>query len=134
MCKIFVLTGKLEAAKSMTDIDEIEREIRALSLEYMRELPERFQFLINEVAQIKAGAADPSVAKGEAHKIKGTASSYGAYEIGEQAVIIDDCLKQITKNPQDVSAELWLRLEAALNEAARLAGEAVAGIDAESAV
>ena len=118
----------------MTDIDEIEKEIRALSLEYIRELPERFQFLIDEVAKVKAAAADPAVAKGEAHKIKGTASSYGAHEIGEQAVIIDDCLKQISKNPQDVSAELWLRLEAALKEAARLADEAVAQIDAESAI
>ncbi len=117
----------------MTDIDEIDREIKALSLEYMRELPERFQFLIKEVAQIKAGSADPAVAKAEAHKIKGTASSYGAHEIGEQAVIIDECLKHITKNPQDVSSELWLRLEAALKEAARLAEAALAEIDADAA-
>lgn len=116
----------------MTDIDEIDREIRALSLEYIRELPERFQFLVKEVAQIKAGRNDPGLAKAEAHKIKGTASSYGAHEIGEQAVIIDDCLKQLTKNPEDVSSELWLRLEAALNEAIRLVDQAVAEINAEA--
>lgn len=115
----------------MTDIDEIDREIRALSLEYIRELPERFQFLIKEVELIKAGAADPAVAKGEAHKIKGTASSYGAFAIGEQAVIIDECLKNISKNPQEISPELWLRLEEALKEAARLADNAVAEISSE---
>lgn len=113
------------------DIDEIEREMKALALEYMRELPERFRLLSRQVDEIKQGAGNPAAAKGEAHKIKGTASSYGAYEIGEQAVIIDECLKTICNKAESLNNEVWEKLYAALNEATRLAEAAVAAADAE---
>lgn len=116
----------------MKDIDEIEREIKAASLEYIRELPGRFLLLIKQVEQLKQGYGDPAAAKGEAHKIKGTASSYGVCAVGDQAVIIDDCLKKICKNPDEIAPETWANLDAALKEAARLADEAVKAVADEA--
>lgn len=122
-------TSKKEQPKATpTDLDEIEREIKALSIEYIRELPDRFAVLTRQVADLKMGRGEPSTAKNEAHKIKGTASSYGVHDIGEQAVIIDDCLKKVCNETQ-VNADLWARLEEALKEALRLAEKAVAEVD-----
>lgn len=101
-------------------LDEIEREIRALAVEYIRELPERFEYLCKEVSLLRQGLGDAAAAKSEAHKIKGTASSYGVHAVGEQAVIIDDCLKLILHSG-DTTPELWIKLESALAEATRLA-------------
>jgi HPt (histidine-containing phosphotransfer) domain-containing protein len=115
----------------VTDIDEIEREIRELSREYVRELPQRFQALIEQVAQLKNGIGEPGAAKSEAHKIKGTASSYGVHDVGAQAVIIDDCLKQLSKSADAATPELWARLDLALTEALRLSNEAVERVNAE---
>lgn len=105
------------------DLDEIEREIKALSLDYIRELPERFLLLKRWVADLKLGKGEAASAKNEAHKIKGTASSYGAHAIGEQAVIIDESLKRVIEKPN--SYDDWIKLEAALDEALRLSEAAV---------
>ena len=111
------------------DVDEIEREIRALAVEYIRELPERFRVLTAQVAELKEGRGQAAAAKSEAHKIKGTASSYGLYEIGQQAVIIDTCLKAICEKPDSLTPELWQSLDAALAESIRLSDRALAECD-----
>ncbi|MBX9687415.1 MAG: response regulator [Candidatus Obscuribacterales bacterium] len=122
------------AQPSPSTLDDIEREIKALSIEYIRELPERFHFLTRQVQDLKKGLAEPSTAKNEAHKIKGTASSYGVHDVGAQAVIIDDCLKQLCNTKTAASPELWQRLENALAEASRLAEQALAEVDASAAL
>jgi DNA-binding response OmpR family regulator len=125
----------LSAAVSQAgDIDDIEREIRELSLEYLRELPDRFRLLIRQVEDLKVGRGEPAGAKNEAHKIKGTASSYGVHDVGEQAVIIDDCLKRITSGSLDATAlaDNWNKLELALKEALRLAEQALEKADASA--
>lgn len=129
----FRKTGDPAAAGSPTDIDEIERELAALADEYVRELPERFAVLKRQVSDLKVGLGEPDTAKNEAHKIKGTASSYGVHEIGKQAVIIDECLKDVCKGSL-VTPDLWLRLDNALNEAARLSDEAVLARNSQAAV
>lgn len=121
------------AAKEGPDLDEIEREIKALSAEYIRELPERFDFLKKQVQELKLGRGEASTAKNEAHKIKGTASSYGAHEIGKIAVVIDDCLRKVDGNSA-VDASLWKTLEDAIDEALRLSQESVDQFNSESAV
>jgi len=121
----------LSAVAQPGDIDEIEREIRELSLEYLRELPDRFRLLIRQVEDLKVGRGESAVAKNEAHKIKGTASSYGVHDVGEQAVTIDDCLKRITSGNLEPAAlaESWSKLEQALKEALRLAEQALEKVD-----
>lgn len=108
------------------DLDEIEREMKALAVEYIQELPERFRALSAQVSELKEGRGDALQAKSEAHKIKGTASSYGLHDIGEQAVVIDTCLKKVCEKPETVTPALWEELTAALAEALRLAKKALA--------
>jgi CheY-like chemotaxis protein len=95
-------------------------------------LPGRFRVMIRQVEDLKLGLGEPGAVKGEAHKIKGTASSYGFPQIGEQAVIIDDCLKLLSTKAATGTAGLFARLDAALLEALRLAQEAVAGADSQA--
>jgi PleD family two-component response regulator len=116
------------------DLDAIEREIKALSTEYMRELPERFEFLKRQVQDLKLGRGEASTAKNEAHKIKGTASSYGAHEIGKLAVVIDDCLRKVDANASACDAALWKTLEDAIDEALRVSQESVDQSNSEAAV
>ena len=113
---------------------DIEREIRELSLEYLRELPERFAVLRRQAQDLKNGRGEASTAKNEAHKIKGTAASYGAFAIGEQAVIIDDCFKKVLAATGAEASALWEKMEKALDEALRLSEEAVAEAGSESQV
>ena len=122
--KHFAQSQPASESKSSPDVSEIEREIKELSLEYARELPERFQLLIRQVEDIKLGRGEPGIAKNEAHKIKGTASSYGYPAVGEQAEIIDTCLKELGEKPESASPELLARLEQALVSALQLAEEA----------
>jgi DNA-binding response OmpR family regulator len=119
------------AAISSNDMSEIEKELKALSVEYIRELPERFQFLKRQVVDLKQGRGEPDTAKNEAHKIKGTAASYGVHDVGEQAVIIDDCLRAVCN--QSASAEIWAKLEASLDQALKLSFDAVDKVDAQTA-
>ena len=116
------------------DLDEIEREIKALSIEYLRELPERFDFLKRQVQDLKAGRGEASTAKNEAHKIKGTASSYGAHDIGKVAVVIDDLLRKIDGDRSACDAAFWKSLEDAIEEALRLSQESVEEANAGAAV
>lgn len=119
------------AVEMLAHLDEIEREIKELGLEYVSELPERFQTLTEQVEDYKLGRGELSAAKSEAHKIKGTASSYGFSEIGDQAVVIDRCLKELSIREGVVEAELWPRLEHALREALRLSRQAAKEAEAE---
>lgn len=116
------------------DLDEIEREIKALSIEYMRELPERFEFLKRQVQDLKLGRGEASTAKNEAHKIKGTASSYGAHDIGKLAVVIDDCLRKVDGDRSACDAAFWKSLEDAIEEALRLSQDSVAQSNSAAAV
>lgn len=121
------------AASAESSLDDIERELRELSLEYVRELPDRFSVLLRQVEDLKVGRGEFGAPKNEAHKIKGTASSYGVHEIGKQAVIIDETLKHLSQSPQAAgAAELWAKLDAALQEALRLSEEAVAAADSST--
>jgi DNA-binding response OmpR family regulator len=118
--------GQKTGAAESADIDEIEREIKELSREYARELPARFQLLAQQIEEFRAGRDGFGAAKNEAHKIKGTASSYGFPEIGEQAVIIDNCLKQMKTNPESCGAEFQAKLDAAVQTALSLSDKAAA--------
>lgn len=127
------LTEKPDSAPLKAgDIDAIEAEIKALSLEYLRELPERFQELSGQISRLKSG--DMSVlalAKNEAHKIKGTAASYGAHGVGEQLAFVDACLKEIVQQEQKQEEQIradqhfWQKIEQALEKAHLLSRQAL---------
>ncbi len=127
------LAKKRSGGSSENQLDEIEREIKALALEYMQELPDRFKLLSMQVEEIKHGRGDAQAAKNEAHKIKGTASSYGVHSVGKQAVVIDECLKSICAGGRaPLEDQFWDRLETALELAALHAAEALAAAVSES--
>lgn len=123
------------------DIDAIEAEIRALSLEYLRELPERFRELSRQISRLKTG--DMSIlalAKNEAHKIKGTAASYGAHGVGEQLAFVDACLKELVQQEQKEQEQaiadqhFFLKIEQALDKAHLLSRQALSELAASDSL
>lgn len=120
--EVDILLGKTSALSRGTE--EIEDTLLALRAEYARELPERLEELNHTFQQLSAQPDSEfllSELRAFAHKLRGTAASYGFKDIGDCATRIEESILVLQKNPQlaeDVMAEMRAALQEAKGHAA----------------
>ncbi|MGC4122499.1 MAG: response regulator [Myxococcales bacterium] len=97
------------------DLAQAEAALRALSADYARGLPAKGRELSESVRSLRLDASDPtsrSKAQTLAHRLRGTAGSYGFHAIGEAAGAIEDALPEALAPA--APSEAWSALGAAL--------------------
>jgi diguanylate cyclase (GGDEF)-like protein len=83
-------------------------ELAELRHEYRRALPEKVEALTRAVAASRLDGSRRPEARALAHRLRGTAGSFGAGDIGEMAGRIEDLLVRIG---EAASEELWRRVD-----------------------
>jgi DNA-binding response OmpR family regulator len=124
--EVDILLGKTSAMGQETH--DFADTLLALRAEYADELPARLEELTGLVSQLRDDTTNSflqSEARTHAHKLRGTAASYGFKEIGEHAAQIEELLIALKgKGGSDVS-NLFSNIDTELESARRLAAEAV---------
>ncbi|MBI5548349.1 MAG: response regulator [Deltaproteobacteria bacterium] len=121
-----LLFGRKPIPPQRPEVVQAEEAIRALSIEYARNMPAKLKEIVCAVGALRS-ASSPEPRRAEAttlaHRLRGTAGSYGFREVGEAAGRLEDALWSAT-GPQS-SAESWTLVDSAL-ESLRLAMEQAA--------
>jgi diguanylate cyclase (GGDEF)-like protein len=90
--------------------------------EYRRELPRKLEVLAHAVDLVRELEADPialAAARSDAHRLRGTAGSYGFIAIGQAAGRIEDALVRLPDEGATGRARMLGEIEAALDDALR---------------
>ena len=99
------------------------RELRARFVASLRERLDRLDALVSNAQSGSAEAlAEALVA---AHRLSGTAGSYGHVEVGEAAAVLEDALRRVADGTADPAA--WDEALAALAHARAAAPDARSG-------
>lgn len=106
--------------------DDLEAALEPLRKEYARALPARVGELGAAVTALRLNEEGLPLARTLAHRIRGTAGTYGFSEVSESAGRIEDDLVDIEQGRLPIAA-LWSSLNDALDACARLAGIAESG-------
>jgi diguanylate cyclase (GGDEF)-like protein len=93
----------------------VEEAFRNLKTEYARTLPQKLRDLCGFVREVRADPRDPSAAADalmRAHRLRGTAGSYGFREVGEAAGLVEEALARACLSGAGESD--WAEVERAL--------------------
>jgi HPt (histidine-containing phosphotransfer) domain-containing protein len=100
----------------MVDMDLLNARIAALTEDYRAKLPERLEFFQSLSDQINEDSDIDFITelRHNAHKLAGSAGSYGFTELGEIASEVDTLCKQVIEDP-DKRAETILDISEKLS-------------------
>jgi DNA-binding response OmpR family regulator len=104
----------------------LEIALAALREKYLESLPGKTQELAQAFENAKAHPADRKAlleVRGHAHKLRGTAGSYGILKYAHCAGLIEDTITALTKDGKEPEANDWSQLEDAVREAQSLAND-----------
>jgi len=107
---------------------DFEDTLLALRTEYARELPARLEelgALLNQLQDDSSNSFVQSEARTHAHKLRGTAASYGFREIGELAAQIEEALIILKEKPK-LKIEQFALLNESFAQAMLLVNDAIA--------
>lgn len=127
--EVDMLLGKVPGFSDPGQRD-FEDTLLALRAEYARELPSRMEELAGLLEQMKTQPDNRfifSEARTRAHKLRGTASSYGFKPIGELAARLEETIIILTNNPND--HQTLQTVQQLVHEAADLAARAAREAD-----
>lgn len=100
----------------MSDPDDVQARFSALRARFAASLRERLDRLAALVAAAREGSPEGlAEAMVLAHRLAGTAGSFGHVEAGEAAAVLEDALRRISEGSADPSA--WDQAVAALARA-----------------
>jgi HPt (histidine-containing phosphotransfer) domain-containing protein len=88
--------------------------LRELQAEYGKVLPGLVEKLAREVGEARRAPADPARLEGlraQAHKLRGTAGSYGFHGVSQAAARLEEAVQRALAEPGE---ERWAPLEAAV--------------------
>ena len=126
--EVDMLLGKNPAAAAHTH--DVEDTLLALRSEYARELPVRLEELSSLFHQLK-GQPDNLFMRGEArthaHKLRGTAASYGFPGIGDAAAQIEDAIIALRQD-LDENSQLLAHIEKLIEDASAQATKAAKSV------
>jgi diguanylate cyclase (GGDEF)-like protein len=123
--EVDMILGKGSAGQETTDFEDT---LLALRTEYARELPARMEEMVGLLSQLRADPANNFLhaeARTHAHKLRGTAASYGFRDIGEHAAQIEEKLIELKTRPK-AAQELFKEIDLNLLKAQELTETAVA--------
>ena len=92
---------------------DLQKVLAALRADYAKLLPQK---LIDLSTATQNALNDPNTknyARSLAHKLRGTAGSYGFHKLSEAAGVLEDLLRPATFSPDEVSRALKACLDAA---------------------
>lgn len=124
--EVDMLLGKSQVPAQ--DNVDFEDTLLALRTEYARELPARLEELHGLLAQLRAEPSKNfihSEARAHAHKLRGTAASYGFREIGDHAAGIEEKLIELKNYPRR-SADIFNEIDNNFLQAQELTEAAIA--------
>ena len=113
----------------MSDDGNVVSGLDALRADYTRRVPEKLQALREALRQAREHHGDLrrlAAARTLAHRLSGTAGSYGHAEIGEAAAGIEAALINIEKATGLVE-ESWAEIDRRFADASRIASASGAG-------
>jgi HPt (histidine-containing phosphotransfer) domain-containing protein len=109
------------------DHDELIRAAFAeLHVEFASKLPERVRVVAAAIRAAEASRDDAELraqARGAAHRLRGSAGSYGFPEISATSARIEEALIALATTPSGEVAAAWSTIVAALDELERAAIE-----------
>jgi HPt (histidine-containing phosphotransfer) domain-containing protein len=85
---------------------DLQKVLANLRIDYAKQLPQK---LIDLTQATQSAIADPNTkdyARGLAHKLRGTAGSYGFHQLSEAAGTLEDLLRSLRFSPDEVSRAL----------------------------
>lgn len=100
----------------MAQDNDLQRVLAALRADYAKALPPKILELQQATREAFASAEKRENARSLAHKLRGTAGSYGFRVLGEAAGKLEDILRNPSSPPEEVKAALQAVIEAASEE------------------
>jgi DNA-binding response OmpR family regulator len=128
--EVDLLLGKTSALGDGTKSD-LEDTLLALRAEYARELPARLAELQGLVVEMKAHPDNHFLvheARVHAHKLRGTASSYGFKQLGDLAAALEETLIEAQRKG-DRQASFYEQIDNYIEQALEIAAEAAQQAD-----
>jgi hypothetical protein len=87
-------------------------ELEALRATFLASLPDRVAHLAGAIAAARHGSSSLSVALGLAHRLRGTAGSYGLLAVAERVGAVEDLLETVEE--WRVPPTIWDQLDGLL--------------------
>jgi HPt (histidine-containing phosphotransfer) domain-containing protein len=102
---------------------ELERELEALRREFGQQLPARLAALQTLLRALKASGDTAGLEEAQqlAHKLRGSAGSYGFHELSDEMKRVEGALDVLLRG---TSSAAWEELERAIRRALERVGEA----------
>lgn len=127
------LSGRAAAFQErlpVSESEDLDRQLlHELREEFMKELPAQILYLADAIngAVSSAGSSMLATAICEAHRLRGTAGTYGLKEVSEMMGVIEDCLIEVAGVDEvHERAAIWSRVERALLSASGASNETMA--------
>lgn len=92
-------------------------EFAALRSEFTSKLPGKLRDLEVALALAKCDRECIPTARGLAHRLRGSAGSYGHADLGEAAGRVEDLLAEVQEDPTLVGPDLWGQIDTVLRDA-----------------
>lgn len=127
--EVDILLGKSSAIAQASH--DLEDTLLVLRGEYARELPTRFDEIASLSAQLRKDPKNDFLqteVQEHAHKLRGTAASYGFPEIGDHAGRIEDLIIDLKKRP-DQAIDTVNQVDVEVGAARAMAAKVVLGLD-----
>jgi diguanylate cyclase (GGDEF)-like protein len=96
---------------------ELAAELEALRKQFAAKLPDKLQQLELAVARAQVDGSKVIVARGLAHRLRGSAGSYGYPALGEAAGRLEDLLAQFQGGPAPARRYFWEEVANAMEDA-----------------
>ena len=108
-------------APTSSDMCQPKRTVSEVRASYRTALPQRLGELARELAHLDDGSAGDSVAEASllAHRLRGTAATFGFLVVGECAGRIEDALRGFVEGDAAARARARVAIAAALEAAQR---------------
>lgn len=120
---LVTLVGRLleerKATAAASDSSALAAEFAALRSEFTAKLPGKLQELEAAVRLAKYDRESIEIARGLAHRLRGSSGSYGHPDLGEAAGHVEDLLSEALANPALVGTGRWELIDGAMRDMRR---------------
>nr|MCH9730177.1 response regulator [Actinomycetes bacterium] len=114
--QILQLLGMPKAPAAPSAPPDLAAEIAALNAQYTAKLPEKLQEIETAVGRAKTDHDSIADARGLAHRLRGSAGSYGHPALSEAIACAEDLLAEAQANPSAIRRHLWEEIDTALRD------------------
>ena len=110
------LVDKPKATVPAAGPSDLEAELAALHAQFAQHLPARLAELEAAAAWAEVDHSRIADARGLAHRLRGSAGSYGYPALGEAVGYVEDLLAEAQADPSAIRLQLWGEVDSALSD------------------